>query len=344
MIDNPEQKKKILPRHDAGSIRLEAGTGSITGTFACDAYLEIYKVDMTFRIQTPESIDPEEINPNAPWVSSPVANVGSSNLTIARVLLQSRDIVELAAYDDKFDKDAVLKQMYQCKEALLACEKFANRLTKNIDLILEQINKHGIAKDNHGRGLNPFPQVDDLNEDCGSLFIQINRAIKLICELPKIFLGLDKLDSNFDHLSERLTRELGEESQIVKFVRGNAETVRYLIDLRNYHEHPKAVKTVIENFKVMPDGGIQVPVWYFEGRGEPIPYSIRANCIAAVDLVRDIAEHLFLHLILHFHSETSPFVLYQIPEEEISQETPIRYRLTIDPSKFKVPISPEGSE
>lgn len=75
-MDTPRAKNN-LPRHSAGSMELKEGTGPITAAFSCGSFLEIYKQDITFRIRTPEAIDPEELNPNAPWVASPVANVGS---------------------------------------------------------------------------------------------------------------------------------------------------------------------------------------------------------------------------------------------------------------------------
>lgn len=86
MNDIPHIKKK-LPRHGPGSMELKEGTGPITTMCSCGKFLEIYKQDMTFRVQTPESIDPHETNPNAPWVASPVANVGSSNLDLPPIAI-----------------------------------------------------------------------------------------------------------------------------------------------------------------------------------------------------------------------------------------------------------------
>jgi hypothetical protein len=57
--------KKILPRHAAGSFELLGGTGGITGMCSCGEFLEMYKVDKTYRVQSPEGIDPKQTNPNA---------------------------------------------------------------------------------------------------------------------------------------------------------------------------------------------------------------------------------------------------------------------------------------
>lgn len=336
MSDVPHIKRN-LPRHSAGSMELKEGTGPITTMCSCGSFLEIYKRDKTFRVQTPESVDPGETNPNAPWVASPVANVGSSNLIVARVLLQSRAMLDSAIIEGPFDKEAVVAKLHACKESLLACEKVATRLVASIDAIVVQLKQHGIARDNHGRGLNPFPQVADLDLECGAFLIQSNRSIKLICELPTLFLTLDRTDSNFDHLSKRLGELLGEDSPITTFIRENADAARYLIDLRNFHEHPKQVRTVIENFRVMPDGQIRAPVWYLDSGAHFDPHSIREEALAAIDFLRDLAEVLFIHLLMHRVSKKLPFYIEQLPEDKIPEELPIRYRLTIDPTQFRAP-------
>ncbi len=340
MSDAPRTKKN-LPRHAAGSMKLNEGTGPITTMCSCGAFLEIYKRDMTFRVQTPESIDPEDINPNAPWVASPVADVGSSNLIIARVLLQARHMLDAAMIEGPFDKDAAITKLHACKESLLACEKVASRIAQNIDDIVKQITEQGIARDNLGRGLNPFPQAQDLEHDCGALLIQVNRCIKLICELPALFVVLDRTDSNFDHLSKRLSKALGDESPVTTFVRDRANNVRYLVDLRNFHEHPKQIKTVIENFRVLPDGQIRAPVWYLQSEGQAEPHFIKEEALETVDFLRELAEIMFIHLLMHRVSKRFPFYIEQVPDKEIVPDLPLRYKFSIDLARLHAPESRE---
>lgn len=329
MTDIPRPKKN-LPRHSAGSMELKEGTGPITTMCSCGNFLEIYKCDKTFRVQTPESIDPHETNPNAPWVASPVADVGSSNLIVARVLLQAREILDAAGFEEAIDKDAVTLHMHTCKETLLACEKVYSRIAAGVDAIIKQINEQGVSRDNHGRGLNPFPQVPDLNLDCAAFLTQVNRTIKLFCELPSHFLKLERIDSNFDHLGKRVSAVVGEEAPLATFIRENAETVRYLIDLRNFHEHPKQIRTVVENFRVLPNGQIQSPVWYLDGQGPIDPRPIKDEAAAAIDFLREVGEVMFIHLVMACVSRKLPYVIQEVPDDKLAPELPIRYRLSID--------------
>jgi len=306
------------------------------------SFLEIYKKDKTFHIRTPESVDPEETNPNAPWVTSSVADVGSSSLSIARVLLQSRGMLDAAMIDGFFDKTSVLASLHACKEALVSCEILASRICGSILDITQQINSKGIPTDNQGRGLNPFPHVASLQLDCGTFLVHINRAIKIVCELPTLFLELDKKDSNFDHLARRLSDVIGADEPLAEFIRSNSASVRYLVELRNFHEHPGVTRTIIHNFRVLPSGQIQVPTWEMTGETTTPTQAIELELPTAIDFVRDIAEAMFIHLLLRRLSPAFPFYVEQVADENIDPALPIRYRLSIDLSRLQV-RTPDGN-
>lgn len=321
-----------MPRHSAGSLELNEGTGPITALCPCGEFLEIYKLDKTFRVKTPEIIDPEEINPNMPFVASPVDDVGSSNPIIARVLLQGHEILKSATFESNVEKEAVTKHLHSCKESLVVCEKTAKRVKTQIDRIIHEVNTNGISTDKSGRAVNPFPQVQDLDSDCATFLIQANRAIKLICELPRFFLPLDKADSNFEYLGKRLATTVGSETPLTQFVMKNAGRIRYLIDLRNFHEHPKKKKTVVDNFRLMPDATIRVPMWYLS---EQQPRPIKEEMFDMINFLIQVAEAMLIYLVMYSVSKQFPFIIEEIPEKDIDFKNPMKYRLTLDISKLR---------
>jgi hypothetical protein len=71
--------RKNEPHYRAGHMKLEGGIDSITRMCSTGDFLEIYKVDRTFRIHKPKSMDVCENDPNMPWMSQQIANVGSAN-------------------------------------------------------------------------------------------------------------------------------------------------------------------------------------------------------------------------------------------------------------------------
>jgi hypothetical protein len=321
--------KKYQPRHAAGSFELREGTGPIVAMCPLDDFLEIYKKDMTFRVLAPENVDPEETNPNAPFLASPVDDVGSANPIVARVLLQNIDILNDAILGVNIEKKTVIKQLHSCKESLIACQKVANRLQSKIDGIMEEVKTSGLNTDQGGRTLNPFPQVHDLDAECGSFLVHANRAIKQICTLPKLFLNLPKADSNFDHLAKRLASIVGEDSPLTGFIRDNCEGIRYLIDLRNYHEHPADIRTIVSNFKLLPDMSIRVPMWHLSDN-QPRP--IRDEMLQTINFLIMMAEAMLIHLVMNTVVRTLPYVIEEVQEKDVDSNNPIKYRLCIDGS------------
>lgn len=60
--------EKSVPRFQAGSMSLPEGSGNITAMFSRTDLLEIYAETETYRVKSPETIDPGVKNSNASWV------------------------------------------------------------------------------------------------------------------------------------------------------------------------------------------------------------------------------------------------------------------------------------
>tara|TARA_R110000823_G_C15930190_1_gene499428 strand:+ start:99 stop:1067 length:969 start_codon:yes stop_codon:yes gene_type:complete len=321
----------MLPRHAAGSFELKEGTGPLTGMQSCGEFLEIYKVDKTFRVKSPESIDPDETNPNAMWITSPVDDVGTGNPIVARAFLQNCEMLKAGVFERKIDNDEVIMTLHGCKEALVTCDKIFNRINQSVSEICQKIEDSGIERDNHGRGFNPFPQVENLDTDCGTFLVQANRVIKMLSGLPSLFLPLSKEDSNFDHLAKSIENESIEAPRLLEFVKDNAKGVKHLAELRNFHEHPKKTRTVINNFTLTPNSAIEVPTWHLSGEDKnPIHEEMRATITFLLELI----EITFIHTVMASLSKSYPFIIKK--EAKIDKANPIQYRLTIDVGQLNV--------
>lgn len=305
---------------------------------SCGEFLEVYKQDVTFRIKTPETIDPDRTNPNAPFVAAIADTVGSSSPAVARVLLQGRDIVETIVLARQIDKAAVVELLYQCKESIVACEKAARRVATSIEAIIADIKAGGVKRDPQG-ALNPFPQVLDLDSDATAFLINAKRAIHFVCRLPAAILGVPPKDNNFEHLAKTLAKSLGPAVPLTEFVRDNADPVRYLIELRNWQEHPNAKRTIISNFSVAPDGTLTPPMWHVSGE---TPQEIREDMLAGVEFLVQVAEAMLIHSVMHASDKRIPFVIARIDPAETDAALPIKYRLSIDTSKLRRDASPSN--
>jgi hypothetical protein len=299
---------------------------------SCDDFLEVYKEDVTFRIRTPESIDPKRTNPRALFVAAVADTVGSSSPVVARVLLQGRDILESAMFERPVDKAGVVRVLYAIKESLVVCEKVTRRVAAHIDGIVEKIRTVGLTPQKRGRALNPFPQVPDLETDAATFLVQAKRAIRSICELPSLFLPMKGNDTNFDKLLKTLSKTPSAPAPVVACVRDNATPIPYLTELRNCQEHPNAKKrTLIENFKLMPDNRISVPMWYVSG--DP-PQDVREDMLAAVEFLIQVTEVLLILLVIGTVTKNIPYVVVQVEDAKVDPKMPTKYLLSVDIAKM----------
>ncbi len=201
--------KKASPRNEAGSVKLEGGTGSLIRMIGLDGFMEAYKSDTTFRIQTPEDVDPQDTNPAAPWVVTRIDGIGASSPAVARVLLEGRDMLDAGVFSEGLDKVIVTQQLHACKEQLVICEQVSKRLSDAIRVILKQIESEGIGRDNRGRAFNPFPKVANLEPETTTFLIHMKRALAETTALVGKVLALDVSGSNFECLSKSLSKALG---------------------------------------------------------------------------------------------------------------------------------------
>jgi len=321
-----------MPRDAGGSIEITEGTGPIRAMITTGELLEIFKVDKTFRVATPETIDPERTNPNAPFTVSMVQNVGTSNRIVARVLLQGDQVLNFFG-GTQAEKDAIRRQLHQCKELLLRADTSATQVHSKIEAITEEVKLAGIPLEK-GRVLKPFPHVEHLEADCSTFLVEANRAIRAISRLPSLFIPLERADNNFDHLSERLTKKIGGDEAVTKFVKSVAGGICRVVDMRNYLEHPNGKKTVINNFQLLPDARLNPPTWYLSGE---TPVEIDNDMSAIIDFLIRVSEEMLIHLVMYSGRDRFTFSVQEAADDQVDRDFPVKYKLLAFLKPFQKP-------
>lgn len=312
-----------LPRDSAGSIELIGGTGPIMMVCPLDTFVEVFKEDVTFRLMTPESIDPDRLDPNAPFTATPSAQVGSAHPIVARSLLQGIEIMSRTLVSQE-RKKAATKILHECKELLISCEVVFKRVSNAIQQVELQIGD-GLPA---GHTINPFPHVENLEADCAAFLITANRTVKTICELPSVFIELARQDNNFDHLGARLVTTIGEDADLTKFILANAPAGKLIVDMRNGHEHPRNSenRTIVNNFRLIPLQGISPPTWHIS---KDAPIEVRESMHGMISFLLAMVEMLLIHLVMYEPHEMVHTAIVQIPETDINPAMPFNYRADI---------------
>ncbi len=343
MTGSPTPPLRKLPRDEAGSFELKGGTGEAVASCTLDDFLEVYKVDATFRVKTPDCVDPDRTNPAAPWVITTHDNVGSGNAVVARVLLQGRDVVDAIGCRSERQKAYVIQALHGCKEALVVCERVAQSVAGRIDGVIHEIERGDVKRDRRTGAINPLPQVSGLESDAATFLIHSKRAIREICRLPGIILDFPTTDTNFEHLAKTLSQRVGSAEEITTFAQQVAPGVKHLIDLRNFQEHPGATRTVVENFGVTPTSSVTPPTWCVEGR-RPVP--IREEIVKAVSFLIEVAEWTLILAMVHGATNRRLYVIDEIEASAVDPKIPIRYRVSLDLSQLtlesRLPPTPDS--
>jgi hypothetical protein len=291
-----EKPKQVLPRHRGATVKLENGTGGIVDIVPHKDYAEAYKPDWTFRLQTPENIDPKETAPDVPWAVHEIPHVGSSNPIVARLVIQSWRTLQNKLLKNDIKREDLIMAMHGCKDELLACESIHKKLKPEYDAIVKKIE----AGDLYGQGkvLTPFPRLQWLEEGAAQFLICIKRALQKVADVfclcyPPAVVKNAQFQWAIKHLEGR-----PDQAHYVAFLRSAQLFVTTMVDMRNGLEHPDKGKTHINNFRLIPDPAgkvtIAVPSWHVEGQPET---SILDHMPVIIESVIVFAEENFIHCV-----------------------------------------------
>jgi hypothetical protein len=332
------EKKKMLPRHAAGQFHLKSGTGAIITLIPVGDFLELYKVDRTFRMEMPETLDPEETVPDMPSVISEIPDVGSGNPIVARVFIQAAEALKDKKFKTKIDAKRVTVLMHSCKEDILVCETTLKKLLPEYEAIVQKIEKRELQKD--GRALNPFPMIPSLESNASLFLTSAKRALQRIIDVFCEFYGTEITNPRFDKAIEFLSRQRSDFKDYIGFLKENETSVCKILDLRNYQEHPtKSKKTTISNFRLTPKG-IRPPSWNVTGVPET---GLIQEMKAIINFLIEFAETNFLYCLLDNLDGWVPYQVTEIPEEGRSKDCPVRYKVEIAWQSF-LGRPPSGNE
>jgi hypothetical protein len=271
----------LLPRDMAGGFHFP-NPGPITAMVPAGDVMWVYQPDHSYRMRSPDVIDPQRRNPNMRWAIEQALPYGSRRDAVARIIVGSHEMLHVGRTVPPLDTEVVAALLVSICNDVVSCEQACAAVARKVEIVVEQL-RHP----NAGRGHAAFlPQVEGLNDDVTTFLISAKRAIKLLCSLTALFLAQQDQDNNFDHLANRLDGLGLAHTQLVTYLRQCADAVRGLITLRNGQEHVNApTRTVINNVQLMPDDTIAMPTWRLEGAA-PLPP------VAIVDAMRDAAAFL----------------------------------------------------
>ncbi len=114
-----------------------------------------------------------------------------------------------------------------------------------------------------------------------------------------------RLHSGFGHIATELLSTQKDNTALFQFIRDHADPVQQVIDFRNYQEHPDATvgsATIIENFRILPDGTLSRPTIRIQGVKQTPAYDLLVTFQEIAALLVDCAEGVLLLGVLLYES------------------------------------------
>ena len=322
--------KPKLPRDAAGSFKLPATKpGSIQRMCSLRGFMEIYTPHETFKIQTPETIDPGRTNPNAAWVNAKTHDVGSASPFVARTTITASETVSQLGQLDADQRTDVLMRMHAIKETLLQIAAVADQFEQAHAAAAAALEESGFKLDAGGRALVHFPVVPGFDAKVTAFLIGARRCISEICQIPGHFWTLSRTHTQLDYLLKTdLVECLGANSQMLDNLASFVAGTKRVIDMRNGQEHAvstKGLRLHAHNFDLMPNNQIRHPVWFLAGEE---PADIATEMQAVPDFLLRLAEHMLLTCALASAQAWPPLRIERV--EQPNPECPIRYAIGFD--------------
>ena len=253
-----------MPRDGAGRMDLIGGTGALVHPISMPGFIEVYKVDRTFQMQSPDNVDPSRTMPNAPWTWRISDEVGCANPIVGRVFIQCAEALHNKRLK-RGDPEEIRVALHACKEDLRNCEKAFQRMATAYDRFGADISRSG-GLQVEGGVINNLPLIPDLEHDITIFLTSAKRALQSLAEVLNQFYGIAICNARFDKGWKQLEVLNPPPSPRLFDILGAFKAdIERVLELRNFQEHtPK--KTIVENFSIIADA-LHPPRW----RVEPAP-------------------------------------------------------------------------
>lgn len=324
----------MYPRDGGGSFKLPSTKeGAIQRMVHLGDFMEVYTPDETFKVQTPESVDPTRTNANAMWVVAKVADVGSASPIVARTIIQAYDILRdrMVLKDDA--SIGVHKLMHKIKNSLLQCELAQ-------DIYLDSEHKVGDIFSStdqltNGKFYENFPVVPAIDEKITNFLTHARRVVTDVLQVPGFFWNLKRQHSTLNNLIDKEFIPLfGRDHRIVDFLTSINPDISRIVNFRNAQEHvntTKGTSLVIRNFFLLPTNEVHVPIWNLENEQ---PTSIADELPIMLNNLLIFAETMLIACIDLNLPDFPQMLVQQIEEPKLL--CPVKYKIVLDARKFQL--------
>ena len=318
-------------RDEAGSFGLpEEEKGEIITMIDFGEFMEVYTDQSTYKLMTPDSIDPKREHQNVPWVYTKISDFGASNPLVANTVIMTDEFLRQLYSNEDSNRIQIISKARDIKSVLL---NYLLSLQSLIDNSNAEIKKF-IENENvmNGKAHAYFPQLKGLDGYATDFLISAKRCIQEVSVMVNFFLPLKRKHGRIDKLLQEVKANHPEATTLINVLKEYLPMCEHIYSFRNAQEHAATTDTplIVNNFSFENGNELNAPKWGLQGQGLKYVYE-EANEI--LSFLISFFEEVFLSCV----SLVFPvFPKYEIVfNENPVKENPLRYRLHLSlPDEF----------
>jgi len=265
-----------------------------------------------------------------------LSDVGSSNPIVARLIIQTCELIQPIPIELKQKEDIIKILGENVCERLVKCFKICRNIRNKVNVM----NEYKFDQLVQSKSIE-IPSIIELRQDCESFLYQAKLALRDLSEIFSVFYIVEYCGdvykkSNYKVYGDWACNTFGADDYLSKGIKEEEVWIKKIKDMRDAVEHPsEESKLLIHNIKLVTDrtpSYLKEPKWNLTGDNES---SIRRDMEKFIENILSFSEELLIAL-LKKALPNKPIIFEEIPVEERDRDCPIRFKIGLDLSKMEL--------
>ncbi|WP_336489974.1 hypothetical protein [Methylobacterium nigriterrae] len=277
-----------------------------------------------------------------PFEFRKLANVGTRHPVMARLSLQSGELLKWLDVEAEVRDEIGKLYMLSLTEHLLRCHEHRDTLFERLAKSVEEVGQH---KDPRVREV---PHVSGLDGIAEGFLVDVKKFLRDLLTVFQLTYGYEPKDASdladvkgrgYSDVGKWAESTFGPDDNLTAMLKAEANWVTELVKMRNAVEHPadRSGTLTIRNVRLHPDGdGWVRPTWQRTGKPEQ---DILSDMDTAMDSLLTLAEEVLVAIVLKRRT-FEHVTVFEVPEASRDPICPIRFVVNLEASfAAKVAVS-----
>lgn len=256
-----------------------------------------------------------------------LSDIGTSNPIIARLSIQTNDLVRMFPLTDKKKEDIFDLFGMKVSDRLVSCFKIYSKLK----IELNKVNQ--TDKDEYFTTNAVYtPSVIDLRYMCESFLYEAKSTLRDILGIFDIFYNKKFTEAHYNKAYEWAKDKFGEDDCLTKMLKVDHNSwIQEIVFKRNAVEHPggRSGYIYIDDIKLISKENppyFDAPKWY---RNDDKASPIHADMAVFIENTLELCEDILVILLEKLPKKGLPLVIVEIPPEQRDVDCPVRLKVSL---------------